>query len=368
MVGIDIRYLTDDMKKGVISTGVGVFCSELLRTFSELNRNRDFVLIICSEQKKLTEEQFPDYQYIVINSMRGTRYRIINFFESIRNSYILKKKGVKKVWFPFAAPGVFLNLRLPTVSTVHDLIPVHETYKTKMYRKGFSYIINKSHFVITVSQFVKNDIYHTYPNIKKKIDVIYNPVTVDLFETEPVEQLSNVKYILDINAYQLRKNPVTLLRAFSLIVDFCGMDLVFCGGYDSDNCLETLKNEAKRLNIDKHVHFYYSVSIEKRNWLLAHACMLVSPSLSEGFGRTPVEAAIAEKPVVASRSDSLVEVTRGLIGYYQNATDEKELSDMILQMFEMKDDKERLYQISETLRKAYHPSQIAGQYLDVLLG
>ena len=54
MIGIDIRYLTDDMEKGFISTGVGLFGSELLKAFSELNKNQNYILIISSKKKKLT--------------------------------------------------------------------------------------------------------------------------------------------------------------------------------------------------------------------------------------------------------------------------------------------------------------------------
>ena len=69
----------------------------------------------------------------------------------------------------------------------------------------------------------------------------------------------------------------------------------------------------------------FRVTDEERNWLLTNAALFVTPSLFEGFGRTPVEAAICRIPVISTKETSLFEATQGLCSYVENPTDEKEL-------------------------------------------
>lgn len=98
--------------------------------------------------------------------------------------------------------------------------------------------------------------------------------------------------------------------------------------------------------------------------------MLITPSLGEGFGRTPVEAAIAGKPVISSKSGSLVEVTQGLVSYYENAADENELADEIIRLRQAQgtpENEEHLSRISDILTNAYSTLTIGQQYLDILL-
>ena len=50
-------------------------------------------------------------------------------------------------------------------------------------------------------------------------------------------------------------------------------------------------------------------SKEEMRYLYRHADLFVSPSIKEGFGWTPIEAAILETPVLISNIDVLVEVS-----------------------------------------------------------
>ena len=109
----------------------------------------------------------------------------------------------------------------------------------------------------------------------------------------------------------------------------------------------------------------FRVTDEERNWLLTNAALFVTPSLFEGFGRTPVEAAICRIPVISTKETSLFEATQGLCSYVENPTDEKELAALLLEKINTPDSAEKLTQISEKLSETYKAENCAGKYAQI---
>jgi GT2 family glycosyltransferase len=61
-------------------------------------------------------------------------------------------------------------------------------------------------------------------------------------------------------------------------------------------------------NLRNHLVNIGEVNEGEKNWLLTHAAMVLNPSVAEGFGLIPFEAALNGTPVISSRSASLHEV------------------------------------------------------------
>ena len=218
----------------------------------------------------------------------------------------------------------------------------------------------------TISDYTKHDVIKTF-NLQKKrsisITKIPNSIVFDVSKQIPVKGLENKKFILNLNAYIQKKNPMTLLKAFYLIKDKINCDLIFCGGYKEEATWNELNSFIQQNKLTSRVHLLFRVTDEERNWLLTHASLFVTPSLFEGFGRTPVEAAICKIPVISTKETSLYEATMGLCSYVENPTDEKELSELILKKYTTPENKEKLSQISESLSKNYNSINLAKKYL-----
>ncbi len=189
----------------------------------------------------------------------------------------------------------------------------------------------------------------------------------DVSRQQQIPEIEEKKYILDLNAYNKKKNPLTLLKAFNSIKEKTDLNLIFCGGYKDENVWNEMQEYIQSNFIFDRVKMLFRVKDEERNWLLSNAALFVTPSLFEGFGRTPVEAAICKIPVISTKETSLFEATQGLCNYVENPMDEKELADLMLNIIENPPTFEKLENISRTLSELYKAENCAKKYLDLFI-
>lgn len=365
MVGIDIRFMSENMKNGIISSGVGLFCADILDGIIKNNSCQNFCLIIDHCQKRMVKDRFKGFSVLVSNNIqRKGIQKGLYFLDNFRYNLLLKKVGINVVWYPFASPNTFRFLCIPSVSTIHDLIPLHENPNSLFWKFGFKMILMMSKKVITDTHYIKKDILNTFSSVyKSKINVIPCPITVNTTNLEPLKQLEGKPYILDVNAFQKRKNAVTLLKAYikSNLINEC--DLVFCGGYNENGYLEFLKERVIQLGISDKVHFYLSLPVSQKDWLIKNAKILVSPSSSEGFGKTPIEALMMQVPVITSSVDPFSETTKGYAVFYDGVYNVDDLSKKLVNVFFNPPSFSIRKKAAEDLMEIYDYSRISKQYM-----
>lgn len=373
MIAIDTTFFAhSEAKNRKLTYSTSIFTADLLDAFAKLGISDHFCLIVNFNHIDFFTERFPDYKIVVSKWWPVTLLYKLTKGKKTANKLIKKSRAFKKIaekcganaiWFPYAMDETFVHTKLKTFATIHDIYRIH--HGTKDEAKKFADFINDSSTsLFTISEYSKNDIIST-TNCKKKIPVIPNSVLFDISKQKAVENCEKGKYILDLNAYNKKKNPLTLLKAYNLIKDKTDLSLVFCGGYKDEEVWRELESFIKENGLEKKVRLLFRVEDEERNYLLQKATIFVTPSLFEGFGRTPVEAAICKIPVVSTKETSLFEATQGLCRYVNKATDEKEMAEVLLETIKNPPEKEELENISSTLSELYRAENCAKKYLDI---
>ena len=373
MILIDTTFFAHtEAKNKKLTYSTSIFTADLLDAFAALGMSDKFCLIVNFNHLDFFKERFPSYKIISahwwpvtllykLTKGRKTANRLIKKSGAFRK--IAEKSGADALWFPYSMNETFVKTKLKTFATVHDIFRIH--HGTKKEAEIFTrFLNNESVFLITISNYTKNDIIKT-TSCKKNIPVIPNSIDFDISSQTKIPALTEKKYILDLNAYVSKKNPMTLLKAYNIIKDRTHLELVFCGGYREDSLWNEMHQYINENKLSRKVKMLFSVTDEELNWLLVNAALFGTPSLFEGFGRTPVEAAICKIPVISTKETSLFEATQGLCSYVENPTDEKELAALLLEKIKTPDSAEKLTQISEKLSETYKAENCAGKYAQI---
>lgn len=88
---------------------------------------------------------------------------------------------------------------------------------------------------------------------------------------------------------------------------------VVAGGSGSEEALFRLSNPQLR----DQMHYLGAVAEAEKQWLLANSALVLYPSIAEGFGLVPFEAAAVGKPALTTRSTSLGEVLGEEVAYLE---------------------------------------------------
>ena len=216
----------------------------------------------------------------------------------------------------FHAPSFMAPLfcPCPLVMTIHDLnhmvlpqyyTPFHQFYYQIIVRS----CIRNSEFILTVSQFSKDEIVRNLNIEEDKIFVTYNGVSDKYKPVTDQEQLDYVRdmyelperFVLCISNNKPHKNVHQLVRAYC----FSDVEIPLVLACEVDaNIIRIAENYGK-----KHL-LYFSKFIHEKHLPSVYSLtdLFVYPSTYEGFGLPPLEALSCGAPVVVARSSSLPEV------------------------------------------------------------
>lgn len=354
-----------------LSLSTSIFTTDILDAFARMGKAANFVLLVNYNHEAFFKERFPQYELCVLhylpikiaNKLTGGKFKGTKYLKKLGIFKRMAEKKCSAIWFPYCVDYTFVKTKLPSLCTIHDIYRIHRNGKD-----GWSFITDKNCSLTTVSDYTKNDIIKTFALDEKRassITKIPNSIVFDVSKQSKIAELSDKKHILDLNAYIDKKNPMTLLKAFNLIKDKIDEDLVFCGGYKDETIFAEMQEFIAQSGLNERVKMLFRVSDEERNWLLTHATLFVTPSLFEGFGRTPVEAAICKIPVISTKETSLFEATMGLCNYVENAKDEKELASLMLKKLTNTDSNKKLSEIAQKLQSNYEPMNLAKKYIEL---
>jgi len=219
------------------------------------------------------------------------------------------------------------GINLPMITTLHGtditLVGNHPFYKPAV-----TFSINKSDYVTSVSQSLKDDTLKLF-KIKNKIKVIPNFIELDKVKKDPlapchrsVMAKENERIITHISNFRKVKRIPDIIKIFYNIQKEMPAKLMMVGDGPEKERAEALCME---LGIyDKVIFFGNSNEIDK---ILLLTDLFLLPSETESFGLAALEAMACGVPVISSNSGGLPEVNfDGISGYLSNVGNVDEMA------------------------------------------
>lgn len=320
-IGINATFLNEN------PTGLGVFTREALQGVCRLNK--DTVIFSPVPIDGVSEGQLRRMPL----SIRGSLKFRNNLYRAIYVNTVLplrcKAERIEVLYcpmmeFPFVGS-------VPLVVNIHDLHPLRfpaQFGKASAYFRFSLKLLKKAVRRVTVdSEFVKKELMTTINIPEEKVDVIQSGYNRKLFYPQSPEAKGAFlkkyslpgNYILSVGNFFPYKNVKTLINAFLQIKDRIKQSLVIVGRREFS---------PEPLPADERIFYMDYVSAEDLPKFYSYADMLAHPSLSEGFGLTPLEAMACGAPVISSNAGSLPEVV-GNAGMLFNPLDIAQLGRLI---------------------------------------
>lgn len=239
----------------------------------------------------------------------------------------------EQIWLPFYLMFIrkallinFCNtaplLKKNQIITVHDLAFLkNEKWFTKKFRLWYKFLIprlcRRSLKIITVSQFIKNEIINELSISKDKIEIISNSIPeIDISKKDRLP----FRYLFLTGIYNKRKNAEFII---SLLPELKERKLHIVGVGSDDDIYENIQfKHGDNFHVQKYIadEEYYA--------LIKNAEALVFPSKYEGFGIPLLEAFVIGTPVIANDIPVLRE-SYGDMPIYFNLGEKKSFFDAL---------------------------------------
>lgn len=274
-----------------------------------------------------------------LNKVKGHQI-ILSYDRPQKNSDI-----VHYTYFdPFIA-SLEVTPALPTVVTVHDLIPrrfpdhfpagIRGTLRWFKQKKR----LQKVNAIITDSQCSKRDIARLakYP-VNRIYPVLLGPNNPSIKEVHDIVGKYDLpeKYILYVGDINWNKNIPGLIRAFASIKD-PSIHLVLAGkAFVKDSDIpeqRAIKSAIDASGVGDRIVKPGFVDDQDMYTLYNKALLYVQPSWYEGFGLPVLEAMLANCPVFSSREGSLAEIGGDYVHYF-TPSDEKGFASKLNELVE----------------------------------
>lgn len=301
-----------------VGTGLGgneSYATNLIEALAEIDSRNEYTIYVTKvPARERFENRWSNFR------VRSTRPHTPLIRIPLSLSRELRRNPVDVLHVQFTAPPF---APCPVVVSIHDLSFEHfpQTFKRRS-RVQLRMTVRKSAReaaqILTLSEFVRNDVIKTYGINREKVTAIPLAAAEKFAPVEDPTKLQRIKqkygihgdYILTVGAIQPRKNLPRLCEAYSLLrrsqPEFKLPKLVLVGKlawlYD-----ETLRG-IKELGLTDSVTLTGYVPEEDLPALYSGATCFVYPSYFEGFGLPPLEAMKCGAPTIVGNRTSLPEV------------------------------------------------------------
>ena len=249
------------------------------------------------------------------------------------------------------------------IAVIHDLYLLENFEKSSPKLKVtywtsiFLTLINAD-VIFTVSEFTKNRLSHFFWK-SKKVRVNYNGIAP--LQKSASEKIVDGKYFLMLGRVSYWKGTFQVAEFFLKYFANSKYKLIIAGQAQNEEDAQKMKS------ISNHCHniiWMDYVDDSTRDWLLQNAELFLYASRYDGFGKPPLEAALAYTPVLINDIPVLREVTKNKGNYVDFYGSQEKIYNAIISMMNNKDD-EQLKQL-QAIAKNYTWDDFASKTMEVI--
>jgi glycosyltransferase involved in cell wall biosynthesis len=329
------------------SVGSGQYLKYLLPALLEIDDDLEIILVSPKPFKtKPDTEPKLKFQVATTPFLKQASNLTKVWFEQITFPRTCQKLGVDVAHVPYF--GSPLAPTVPTVVTIHDLIPmVLPEYRgnalVRFYTSLVAAAAPQARLILADSEASKRDVLQQLNVPDKQVRVVYLAPAPSFQPAETWQQIIDIKkkynlpenFVLYLGGYDVRKNVSALLHAYTWVSAALGdqYPLVLVGRLpekDTSFFPDPLRI-ARELGIEEYVVTPGWIAEEDRPLLYAAATVFVFPSRYEGFGLPVLEAMACGTPVVTTNAASIPELA-GPAAFQLDPNDTKHMAAPIIRL------------------------------------
>lgn len=298
---------------GTDTAGSGQYLHHLLRALPAADASVRWSLLV---PEGVTAPEFAGVEVVRRSLPPLPRQLRKVWWEQVTVPRAAKELRADALWTPYWASPLWQSV--PTVVTVHDLIPLLlPLYRGAILNRAYTRLVvasaRRATSVITVSQASKRDIVTHLGIPAERVHVVWHGVNQEERSTPGEEDKARVaakyglagRYFLYLGGFDSRKNVVGIVQGYARYLALGGdatVRLVIAGKLPTveTSFAPNPRAKAKALGIEQHVDFIGFVDEADKAALYAGSAAFVFPSLYEGFGMMALEAQQFGSPVITS--------------------------------------------------------------------
>jgi glycosyltransferase involved in cell wall biosynthesis len=345
-------------------TGSGRYVDKLVEYLHQLKPEHEIVLLSKPHRVEFLRGIAPSFTII------EAPFKEFTFAEQIGFKKLIEAQRADLVHFPFVQQPVRYHGKV--VTTMQDLTtirfrnplknPAVFWAKQQVYKWVNQRAAHKSAEIITISEFVKQDIINYTHISPEKIAVTYEAADQITDPTAPVNNLEGKKFLMYLGRPFPHKNLDRLVEAFAILQkERPELYLALAGKKDT---LYTRLGERAEAKGIKNIIFTDFISEGQLRWMYENCAAYVFPSLSEGFGLPALEAQQHGAPLVSTNATCSPEIYGDGASYF-NPLDVNEMAAKIAEVLDDPVLREDLVEKGHAQAKKYSWQKMAEQTLAV---
>jgi glycosyltransferase involved in cell wall biosynthesis len=330
------------------SVGSGQYLKYLLPALLEADDSLEIILVSPKSFHPNPDPPPSNLRFHVAKTPFGSQSSNLAkvWFEQITFPRACRKLGVDVAHVPYF--GSPLSPTVPTVVTIHDLIPlVLPEYRggllVRLYTSLVAAAAPQARIILADSEASKRDILQKLNLTAERVRVVYLAPAPNFQPAETWQQVVDIKakynlpenFVLYLGGYDVRKNVSALLHAYTWVSATLGdqYPLVLAGRLpESDTPFfpDPLRM-ARELGLAEAIITPGWIAEEDRPLLYAAATVFAFPSRYEGFGLPVLEAMACGVPVVTTNAASIPELA-GPAAFQLDPNDTKHMAAPIIRL------------------------------------